>query len=572
MNGRPCPWRSDNDHTWKLTPTTYLGMWGFILSFVVCINFSHSSAGLASAEEWVPPVTTLTQAPGILRSLTTEHPPAAKPVVQVLNEWLKALEAREELNFRLKHLRTERDEIKTELVAIDGERAIRAKHKNQLEQHLQTIQQQRDAQLEAIRKEFESRLEKELGLAKQQLTEEMAADFDRQLRAFEERQRALLLKGAEEDLDFEEREIQRVSLELEEQAQELISRLKELDVDKEAEASLKQSLQQAIMRRQSTVEVRRAQLDVERDALLASRRAEFAEKLKEQQVMNQQKRLILKEATLRQAMADLLHHTSTQEATRYDEVRQALEKAIQRHSELERQYADLGHRLQTIESALVETAHRTEEIDRTHSDSLVRLEEGFEKVPQGINNADVLAWFNRIIPQFPPMVAHELAVVQQRLLAKAEQDRLLEEQHRVQRERELARQLTQEMERRYDQIRQAAAQEQETKRQKVEGLLSKATQLASQGKFQEALKCVTQAQNISPPDPNRVALVREDILAAQQQTIQQATATQIQALFTQAMQAFQHEQYEEAISLFERVIEQEAKFNATVESISEGAS
>ncbi len=518
-----------------------------------------------TAEEWLSSVVTVDSPASFMDFAVTDYPSDAKAVVQVLNEWLKAWQGRKELQLRINQLLTEQEELKTTLVTVDGEREIRQRNQQQIQQHLDALAQERNAYLETIRDAFEARLQQEMVLMQERLSQEMAVDFDRQIREFDERQRTLMMAGIQQELDLKANELQRLALEVEQKTEEILARLKNIEAGEPQILAVKQTLQQAMADRQSAFEAYRQQLQGEYETLLATRQEAFSQQLKQQQATEQKRRLILKEASLRQAMADLMNDMGLQHTQQNVALQQSLNDARQQLSQLDGQYAALQARVQTLSEALEASRHRIEQWDVSWSDWPIRFEEAFQRVPKGLDNSEVLQWFHTVLTQLPERLALELETIHQRVVVKAQQNLLLQEQHQFQRQRTLAMQLSHEMEQQYQQIQQEAQQIQQARRQKVEALLAKANGLSAKGQFNEALQCVVQAQALDAPEPSRIVLVRDDILTAQRQTLEQTTTQEIQQLFTKAIQAFQQEQYEQAIHLFEEVVAQEAVLNAAME-------
>ena len=93
-------------------------------------------------------------------------------------------------------------------------------------------------------------------------------------------------------------------------------------------------------------------------------------------------------------------------------------------------------------------------------------------------------------------------------------------------------------------------------------MLARTRALLGQGKFDEALGVVAQAEPASPIQQHQATLLREDVLAQKERAVTQAQAAEIERLFTQAMDVFEQGRYEEAIALFEQVMAQEAKLGA----------
>ena len=100
--------------------------------------------------------------------------------------------------------------------------------------------------------------------------------------------------------------------------------------------------------------------------------------------------------------------------------------------------------------------------------------------------------------------------------------------------------------------------EQDARARKAEELIGKAEQLAGRGRYDEALQLVAQAQALSPPQLSRVAILREQLVAAKEDATRQAQSVEIEQSFARAMDVFKQGRYEDAVVLFEKVIASEA--------------
>jgi len=493
----------------------------------------------------------------------------ARPVAPALTHALETFELVQEADRALQQLRAKRDNIKTDLIAVSGELEVLAAHQ-QLEQQVAALERERQERMEGLRKELETRLQEELSQTRQQIVAEQEQDFNRQVQAFEERQGELIARSLDEQLQLKEREIEQLSQEIGAQTQGLLQQLGQLKADSAVATSIEHSMTQAIAQRKAEVLARRQQLDSQGAELLARRRDEFIDKLKQQQAVDLQRRLTLKEAGLRQAMAQLLHETQVQETDHITRVSQALEDVKRRQAEFIQRQASLSDRLQEFETRLTVGQQRIDELEQARGESLARLEDAFQKVNPGVSLA-ALAWFGRLIHEVPPELGIEFGMIQQRASARAQQEQEFEEQRRVHRERQLALELSHEMERRYQEAQLQKQREEQARSKKVEGLLTKAKDLASQGRFDQALEVVAQAQTQNPPKPSLVALVKEDIETAKEQALRAAEANELERLFARAQQAFQQGQYEEAIGLFEQVISKEAALEGSSKAPSAAA-
>ena len=295
----------------------------------------------------------------------------------------------------------------------------------------------------------------------------------------------------------------------------------------------------------------------ERDTLLSQQRTTFVEQLRQRQVIERQRRLTLKEATLRSAMAELLHKARSEDAARMQQVRQELEAATQRYNHIAEQQAELKVRLEGLDHELTASSRRLETLEAERQTSLARLEQAFHGSNPGLD-LEAIAWLGKAAQSVPAELATDLGLLQSRLTALAQQERQLQEQRRVLRERQLALQLSQELEAQYERARLKQQQEQEARTSKAAELLAKARSSADRGKFDEALGWIAQAQAMNPPQLSQVTAFREELLQERERAVREAQAAQIERLFARAKAVYEQGKYEEAVQLFGKVIEEEA--------------
>ncbi len=175
-----------------------------------------------------------------------------------------------------------------------------------------------------------------------------------------------------------------------------------------------------------------------------------------------------------------------------------------------------------------------------------------------IDQPETVEWFNQSIRYLTPDLASTLSGLPERILAKAEQERQLQAKQAALRERQLAVKLAQELEttRQQEWERQQRALAATT--QQAEQLLAKAERLAHRGAFNDALDVITEIQAIDPPQIAQVMITRGEIVAAKAQVAHDAQMEELERMFTRAMKIFEQGDYEEAIAMFEHVIQAEA--------------
>lgn len=484
-------------------------------------------------------------------------PPSATHLIPALQHVVDVVNSSLESQRKLKAVRTEQDAVKTKLATVAGELQLIGQHRQQLADQLAAMERQQQERLGAMRKELETKLEQEMAQASQQIAQELERDFAQQVQAFDARYHEAIQQVLDQELQLKERELQQLSREIEVQTQDLLDRLNRLNATPELSKTLQQSTAQALAKRKTELELRRQQLTAERDALLTKQRTEFLNYIRQQQTVERQRRLTLKEANLRSAMAELLHKARQDDAARVQQIRQQLDAVTQRYHEAAQQEAVLKSRLGSLDQEAASSAQRLQVLEAERQSSLAKLEQAFRRSPPGMDS-DAIAWLGQAAQHVPAELATDLGLMQQRLTAVAEQERQLQEQRRVLRERQLALQLSQEMEAQYERMRLKQQQEQEARARRAEEFLAKARQLADRGKFDDALSFVAQAQAVNPPQLSQITAFREELLREQERAMREAQAAQIERTFARAKVVFEQGNYEEAVKLFEQVIEQEA--------------
>ena len=495
--------------------------------------------------------------PSTATVFTHDAPFEARPAASVLEHLLDAFHTTEEAKIALKQLRGEQDALRTKLTTLTGELEVLARDRQQLQQQMSAAEAAEQARLEALRRELDAKLERELASAAQQLEQEFGEELARQVGGFDARQGGEIDKALEQELHLQERDLQQLSQEIQIQTGELRHRLSKLEVSPDVVAAMERSTSEALAKRSAELQVRRAQLRTEREARLGRQRSDFVARLRQQEVIERQRRLTVKEASLRQAMAELLQTTHAHETEGIERVQEAFERLGQRYGRLMNEQRLLQERIEGNSQAIASQVQRIAGLGDDEQTSLARLEAAFRKPDNTGLRTEALDWFGQVIGQLPPELATELGLLQQRLVVLAEQDRQLQEQQRVLRERQLAMEVSQEMETQRQQQLLKRQHEQEIIARKTDELLGKAKQFAERGRFDDALSVLSQAQGLNPPQISRVTAVRDDLIAARHAAQEQAKTAELERLFARAMEVFEQGQYEDAIALFERVIAQE---------------
>ncbi|MBI2104251.1 MAG: hypothetical protein HYT90_01545 [Candidatus Omnitrophica bacterium] len=484
-------------------------------------------------------------------------PTEARHVAPVLQQVFRAYTANEDAQRDIRQLRAAQDSVKTKLSTVSGELKVLGEQRSRAEQELASLEREQQDRLAALRKDLESRLAAELVQTRQLITEELQQEYGRQLQTFENRQQAAIDKTSDQDLNLKERELQQLSKEIELQTQDLLDRLARVEANPALASSIERSMQEVLARRKAELEARRAQLSAEREAYIERGRAQLGEQLKSEQALELSRRLTVKEATLRQSMAELLYQTRRQDTAYLQAKRDEVADIQRRHQALVQEQAALQGRGEELDREMTAKLHRAESVQAERQVSLARLEQTFQRQNAG-QRVEGIAWLTEAIQQAPAELSTELSLLQQRLVTQVREEKQLEEQNRVLRERQLALQLAREMETRYQQARAAEQRERDAVSRKAEDLIARAGELAGKGRFDEAIRLVIQAQALNPPQMSRVTVLHEQLLAEKERARREAQAAEVERLFARAMETFQKGAYEESVALFEQVITKEA--------------
>jgi len=265
----------------------------------------------------------------------------------------------------------------------------------------------------------------------------------------------------------------------------------------------------------------------------------------------------MKEASLRQDMAELLHTTRIQHAGEVGYVRRAREEATERFSKLTDRQTESIKRLEAVEISLADQADRARSLGIEWENAIDKVEIALQRLDPNAN-PEAVKWFQDTIRYLTPDLNADLAPLPGRALARAAKERELAEQQRALRERQLALQLAKEMEGQRRIARQKEKEIREKKAEKADDLLHRADRLAARGDHQGALEILAEAQALQPPQLSRIMIAREEVLTAEAQVARVAKSAELERLFTTAMNAFESGDYEKSIMLFEQVVAAEA--------------
>jgi hypothetical protein len=495
---------------------------------------------------------------GSLKSVLASTPSVATSWAPSLVQAIRAYEAAQQAQEQLKQLRLQTDATRTELTSATGTLELLGRQRQEFEAQAQKLEAERQQRLTALRSELEAKLQTELSQGRQQIDEELKQEHARLMASFDARLGGLIDQHLEQQLEFQQRDIDQLSNELQTLSQEMGNRLGRLQAGSNVAVSMEQAIGRAVAEKKAEIQARHAQIKAQREQLVAKRRQEYAEKLRQQHAVEHQTRLLYKEASLRQAMAELLHGAQNQEDGALRQARQALEDLKPRQMQAAKRHSLLTTRLESLTQQYTGATEQIQVQEAARGESLARFEQTFARAnasaqPEG------LAWFVQVIQESPPPLASELSVIYHRLNARLQQERQLREQQRLLRERQLALQVSREMERRYQEEQDRQLKEQQAKAKKGDELLIRVKELQGAGRYDDALQLVTQVQMLNPAVGSQVALIQQDLEAAKEQATRQAKAATVERVFSDAMKAFEQGNFEQAVELFEHVIDQEAE-------------
>lgn len=512
---------------------------------------------MATAAESVPS-SRLAKGRNAPKVLIPEAPAEAHEAAPLLRQVVDIVTTSASLQQDVKTLRAESDGVRTRLTASRGELQSVQQELDQLTEQAQSLERQQRVRVEALRKELEAKVVSEMSFARQHITAEQTADFTREVQVFESRQHDAIAQSLDQEQFLKERELDQLSQEIDVQTQELLGRLSRLDADSQVAKSLAKSTTEAIARRKAQLAARRQQLSAERNNRLGVARREFVDKLKQQQAAEHERRMTLKEASLRSSMSELLAKAQHEDAKKVEQAQRALGEIRERHTKLTQQQALLSTRLDAITQQLAANIDRIKELEGQRKGAVDRLEQAFHR-HNPAQQTGTLAWFGRVVQQLPADAAVELGQLHQRLVAVAEQEQKLQAQRRMLRERQLAMQVSREVESQYQELQARQRREQESKTRRADELLTKANTLAGRGDYDEALQLLAQAQALNPPQTEAIKATRDELLRTRTHQQRQSQTAQLEELFNRAKKSFELGRYEESMALFQQVIDQEAK-------------
>jgi len=333
-------------------------------------------------------------------SVFNTAPPAANRIAPILQRTAELFQSAVAARRAIKQRRSEQDALKTKLTTINGEFEVLTQHRAQLQQQMVALEAEHQARLQSLRKTLEAKLEGELSSIAQQMQAEFEHEFASEVQGFEQRQRGEIEKLLDQEMQLQERALQQLGQELEMQTRELADRLARLEVSSEVVNGVVRSASEAMAKRQAELQARRAGLQREREARVARVRNEFIGRLKTQQAAEQKRRLTIREASLRHAMAKLLHNTHLEEMSRIEQVRQTSENARERSSFLAQEQASLSARIASLEEKLATYVRRAQTFGLEREAALTSLEQAFHEPKTGIAQ-EPLAWFGQVIGQLP---------------------------------------------------------------------------------------------------------------------------------------------------------------------------
>lgn len=525
----------------------------------VLVGFADESAVPSSLTHSVP-----RKVPFFL----TDIPSEAQHLVPALHHIIEISESISAAQGGLKMLRAELDGVLTQLTSLKSELNVVTEQRSRREEEFARLESEAVQRFESLKFDLANKLEQALTQSREQVGDELDRGVATRLDAFESRQREIIQKTLSQELELEDRELDQLGKEIEVQSQELSDRLIKLDDRSELANTLKRTTQQLLAKKRSDLEARRSRLSAERDAVYARQRGEMIEVLKEQQYIELQRRLTVKEASLRSSMAELLHRTRKDSNAKIEEIRATVSSIRKRYGGLAEDFSALTAQQKSVEGRIATQSRAMEGLEGERHAALVRLEEAFRK-RDGKLVQKAIVWFGEAMQSAPQDLAVDLGMLHQRLVAMEEQERRLEEQKHLLRERQLALQVSREMETQYQRIQEQQRLKEQAKADKAESLLKTARTHADNGNYDQALKIVAKAQALNPPQIQRIAMAREEFIADQRRVAHMRQSAEIERLFERAMKTFDEGRYEDAVAMFEQVIDQEASMGQTLSQLAE---
>ena len=491
-------------------------------------------------------------------TLLTDAPPEAGPVVPFVRRAVELFDTTAQTRHNATELQDEIGEIHARLAAVNAKLDVTVDERGRLMHRLTEFEHRERECLESLRGQLETALKEELSQALRRNADELRRRVAMKLQLFDARRTDALEETLDEEFRLRERQLEELRQEVDLQSQEFLNRLAHVGTDVAAAQAIRRDMTETLARRKAEFEARRNRLTTEREAFVLAQRSDFTEHVTQQLRGEQQQRLRLREAEFRAGMARLLQQTNHEETDQLQELHQEIENVTRRYSQLVQSRALWQARSEALNQQLAAKIQRVDELEAAQTTALAKLEEALQTFAPSERRGSVFAWFGDMIHRLPVEVGTQLEWLRRRVESRLARVQQAETQRRLVRDRQMALQLSRELELRYQQARARQQQEQETKARKAQELLARVDQLDRRGQFDEALKLVSKAQEIDPSHAGTVALVRERLMAAREQVVRRAQTEQVERLFARAMDLFKRERYEEAVSLFQQVVAQEA--------------
>ena len=485
-------------------------------------------------------------------------PSEAAPVVSLMRQAIEQFDAVTQARRSVVRLRDELDDVRIKLDPVSAKLNIALDERVRLMRQMTDAEHQERKRLEALQGELESALKSEMSRLMHRNTEELRRRLAMKLQLFDAQRADALEETRDEEFRLRERQLDQLHQEINLQSQEFLTRLAHAGPDAAAAQAIRRDMTDTLARRKAEFETRRNQLGKEHEAFVSAQRSDFIQQVTQQLRVEQQQRERLREAEFRAGMARLLQQTSHEDSDQLDELRQAIDHVTKRHGQLVQSQALWEARLEALNQEREAKRHRVDELEAAQITALAKLEEALEGDVSNDRRNSVFAWFRETMHHLPEELGTELEWIRRRVEVRLTEVQHAEAQQRRIRDRQMALQLSHELEQRYRQARMKQWQEQGVKARKAQELLARAEQLERRGQFDEALKLVSQVQELDPSHAQTVALLRERLLAAREQAVRRAQADQLERMFARAMELFERKRYEEAVSLFQQVVAQEA--------------
>lgn len=489
--------------------------------------------------------------------LTTNAPPETGSILPYMRRVVELFDAVTQTRLQAAQLRDQRAEVRLGQVEANTALDMAMDEWTALGRRLAEYERRGRERLESLRGELETAFNARVAAAAQRNTQELHRGVAVRLQQFDAIQREAKEKTLDEEFRLKERQLERLRQEIDLQSRQFLDRLDQAGKNIAVSQAIQRDMTQTLAQRKTEFEEKRHQLNAERDAFAAAQRSEFIGRVAQELRAEHKQRLRLQEAEFRTELVQLLQQTNREQIDQLLEIHQHFDRATQRYSQALQYCALWEARSEALNQQLAARIHRVDELEIARTTALAKLEEALQASALSERRPVLFAWFSKAVERLPADIETELEWLRRRVEQRVANVQQTEAQRRMVRDRQMALQISRELEVRYQRARVKQQQEQQVRARKAQELLARVEPLEHRGQLDEAIKLVSQAQELDPGCAGTAVLVRRRLIAARDQAVRRAQSEQLEQMFARAMDLFKQQHYDEAVVLFQQVVAQE---------------